>query len=561
MEHETVKRDLTELEKAFDEIQMPRPPFVLERMVVGSKMTNEQQYAQCVLELQVAYDNLRLAELKLQEKDLEIAELSPTDSKSEIQKKIKCIEQEQLKRAMLGAVREFEFLYSLWEKFPKKYNRAELNAAQEEEYTLRLKLQASQDLNAHGRVSVGNQEGLRQIGMAPYPTLDAAREVEKRFLESGKCRILFAVATQEKAVKGLPCANGVIYPNGAEVKLFNSWGRKIDDSYNHIVETALADKADYIFTLEDDTFPDKKDILVQLLDLARKNPKCAVGAWYPKREEGMQGVHIVLEDGERQQLKADGKIHEVYTLAMGCSLYPVEMFMQIPFPWFKTTANLSQDSFFSQLAREAGWKLLVDTSLTCKHIDRETGKVFSLHNLPDAMQVPEELNALLEKAAGKKLILEIGTATGGTLSRMMKVAHPEAEFISVDLPGGPFGGEFGQPALETMATWLGPKQKLHVVRGDSKNYQTVQNVEKVIGQRKCDLVFIDGDHSYEGVKSDFEIYKRFAEDLIVFHDIAEHNREDVGVRKFWLELSGNKTEVIKDEKQGWAGIGFLEIKK
>lgn len=52
------------------------------------------------------------------------------------------------------------------------------------------------------------------------------------------------------------------------------------------------------------------------------------------------------------------------------------MFTKISYPWFKTTPNMTQDSFFSQLAREAGYKLLVDTNIKCKHIDRSTGKVY-----------------------------------------------------------------------------------------------------------------------------------------------------------------------------------------
>lgn len=558
-QYSTKKEDFSELEKAFIEIQMPRTPFALEHMVVNSKFTDEQRYAQCVLELSIAYDNLRLAKLHVEQKDIEIAEIKGNGREFEIKREIKKIEQEQTKRAMVGAIREFEFLYDMWSKFPKKYTRDEINAAQEKEYTMRLKLQASMDLNAHGRVSVGNQEGLRQIGLAPYPELDVVRSVEKRFLETGKCRILIAVATKYKAINGLPCIEGLIYPAGAEVKLYNSWGRSIDDSYNHIVETALADKADYIVTIEDDTFP-QKDALVKLLELARKNPKSAIGAWYPKKEEILQGVHIILKDGERQQLPADGNIHEVYTLAMGCSVYPIEIFLQIPYPWFKTTANLSQDSFFSQLAREAGWKLLVDTSIQCKHIDRNSGRIYQMNPIiPEPMQVPEELEVFKEKAKGKKLLCEIGTALGGTLYQLIQVADDNAEIVSIDLPGGKFGGEYGQPDVKLMTSWLRNGQQLHIIRNDSKGYVTVNKVREILAGRKFDFLFIDGDHSYEGVKADFEIYKEFAGDLVVFHDIAEHNREDVGVRKFWKELQGDKTECIHNEKQGWAGIGFLKV--
>jgi hypothetical protein len=35
---------------------------------------------------------------------------------------------------------------------------------------------------------------------------------------------------------------------------------------------------------------------------------------------------------------------------------------------------LTQDAFFSQLVREAGYQLLVDTSLRIAHVDRTTGE-------------------------------------------------------------------------------------------------------------------------------------------------------------------------------------------
>ena len=52
---------------------------------------------------------------------------------------------------------------------------------------------------------------------------------------------------------------------------------------------------------------------------------------------------------------------------------------------------------------------------------------------------------------------------------------------------------------------------------------------------KLDFLFIDGDHSYNGVKLDFEMYAPMVREngLIAFHDIA--GRWD-GVREFWTEI-------------------------
>ncbi len=60
-----------------------------------------------------------------------------------------------------------------------------------------------------------------------------------------------------------------------------------------------------------------------------------------------------------------------------------------------------------------------------------------------------------------------------------------------------------------------------------------------------DLLFIDGDHSYEGVKADWELFvplvKPFG--VVIFHDTlwelspeSKHSREDMGVPRFVDEL-------------------------
>jgi len=60
------------------------------------------------------------------------------------------------------------------------------------------------------------------------------------------------------------------------------------------------------------------------------------------------------------------------------------------------------------------------------------------------LQIKEEIIALT-KAIQKnqaKIILEIGTATGGTLFMLTHAAAPNAEIISIDLPLGRYGGGY-----------------------------------------------------------------------------------------------------------------------
>jgi len=181
-------------------------------------------------------------------------------------------------------------------------------------------------------------------------------------------------------------------------------------------------------------------------------------------------------------------------------------------------------------------------------------------------QIYEEILELAKLIAElkPKTVLEIGTADGGTLFLWCRLASDDARIISVDLPGGPFGGGYPIWRGVLYKYFKKPKQELHLVRGDSHDLRTFKKVKEVLGSEGVDFLFIDGDHSYEGVKKDFEMYSPLVKNggIIAFHDIVPGPPENVGgVPRFWQEVKRGYRylEFVKDWKQGGYGIGVIFI--
>jgi predicted O-methyltransferase YrrM len=182
-------------------------------------------------------------------------------------------------------------------------------------------------------------------------------------------------------------------------------------------------------------------------------------------------------------------------------------------------------------------------------------------------QHKDEMIRLAKLAAEKKpkTVVEIGTARGGTLFMLARLASPDALIVSIDLPGGEYGG--GYPAWKApyYRRFASKTQRIELMRDNSHDAKTVEKLEKILGGKKIDLLFIDGDHTYEGVKRDYEIYSPLVRDggVISFHDVSEHLPElDCHVEPFWKEVrQGKKFEEFitasKDPKDRWGGIGVL----
>ena len=175
----------------------------------------------------------------------------------------------------------------------------------------------------------------------------------------------------------------------------------------------------------------------------------------------------------------------------------------------------------------------------------------------------EILGALREFAESKpKTVLEIGAASGGTSFLLSRIAAMRSVVISIDL-------NLSLPLQVAMRAWARPGQRTVGLRRNSHSVETAEEMRGLL-ESPLDVLFIDGDHSYEGVYQDFVMYSPMVREggLIAFHDIVPDSESrggpktlawSGGVPRLWSELKKmfGGTEHIEDCNQDGYGIGIL----
>ena len=168
-----------------------------------------------------------------------------------------------------------------------------------------------------------------------------------------------------------------------------------------------------------------------------------------------------------------------------------------------------------------------------------------------AIQKRDELAALLDAMAQIEpaVIVEVGSDAGGTLLAW-RTAFPSADVLAISLQSASF-------STGTLLRSHGAT----VIEGDSHDPNTLDALQAALGGRAIDALFIDADHTYDGVRRDFLMYAPLVRPggLVAFHDICHHaTMPEVGVERLWGEVSGTKREFVV-EPENWGGIGVLEV--
>lgn len=201
-----------------------------------------------------------------------------------------------------------------------------------------------------------------------------------------------------------------------------------------------------------------------------------------------------------------------------------------------------------------------------------------------ALQHRAELSAFCEYLADREpqTVLELGTFLGGTLYVWARALDTTAQVVTVDRP---VWTDLVHEGRRTLYPTFAEDVAIDLVFGDSHAPGTTEAVGAAL-QDEVDVLFVDGDHTYEGVREDFRTYRQLLADdgVVAFHDIRRHARDrterrerlasvpalepalvavgepDWGVSEFWTELTEayDTREFLAHPEQLGMGIGVVE---
>lgn len=159
----------------------------------------------------------------------------------------------------------------------------------------------------------------------------------------------------------------------------------------------------------------------------------------------------------------------------------------------------------------------------------------------EAHQNLVEFGALWEYVASRPhaRVLEIGSLYGGTLWYWSQLPHIET-LVSVDLPTtSPKVAAAVREARTYWTEWVGEQVEFADIAADSHDSETPYLVKLDAGDDPFDFVFIDGDHTYDGVRADWLAWSPLVRPggVVAFHDTWPNgDRHEPGIVRWVDEL-------------------------
>lgn len=156
-----------------------------------------------------------------------------------------------------------------------------------------------------------------------------------------------------------------------------------------------------------------------------------------------------------------------------------------------------------------------------------------------------------------KVIVELGTHMGisfYSFCQAIKDSGLSTSLNAIDTwEGDPHAGFYGNAVYELVNKLIGlhyNKLNINLIR---KTFDEARSDFKDI---KINLLHIDGFHTYDAVKHDYETWKSFLDEdsVVLFHDVAV---KDYGVKDYWEELKLSESEFFYMEFDHSNGLGVM----
>lgn len=164
------------------------------------------------------------------------------------------------------------------------------------------------------------------------------------------------------------------YPTNSRRRTFAIKGKEVGEARQLIAELAIEHGAKYLWFVDYDmSFPmNTCSLLTATLENADEDTMVCGGIYTRRAHPAEPLVYRGEGLGSFWKWKA-GDVFEVTGLATGCMLIKTEVFAHLEKPWFKTISegqtSRTEDLFFSDRVRDAGFKILADSNVLCVHWD------------------------------------------------------------------------------------------------------------------------------------------------------------------------------------------------
>lgn len=151
----------------------------------------------------------------------------------------------------------------------------------------------------------------------------------------------------------------------------------------------------------------------------------------------------------------------------------------------------------------------------------------------------------LYQRAKPNVVVEIGTAQGGTFAGWCVLGQPDATIISIDRDCNDCRPRYGEPVHPDIATGEGGakalgrhNQKIIPITGWSHDPNTFSQLMDALDGKMIDWMFHDASHKMEMTVNDFKIYWPLIADggVMAFHDIMPSTHIDVTKSIEWERI-------------------------